>query len=178
MERSHAGQPRAERLRLLGVYLNDHLGGATFGTDLARRLANLPHEPGTAESLRRLAAEIAEDRAHLLDIMKRLDVPVHRHKVVAGWVGEKASRLKTNGRLVRRSPLSLLLELEMLRLGVEGKAAGWRTLREAAETEPNLSKGLLDDLLERAERQRDLLEKLRVEQAAHVFVSDRATERA
>jgi hypothetical protein len=43
-------------------------------------------------------------------------------------MGEKAARLKLNGHLLARSPLSSLEELEMLRLGVEGKAAGWRTL--------------------------------------------------
>ncbi|MDF3292617.1 hypothetical protein [Streptomyces silvisoli] len=75
---------------------------------------------------------------------------------------------------MRRSPLSPLLELEMLRLGVEGKAAGWRTLREAADGEPALSESLLDDLLERAERQRDTLESLRRERAAHVFAPERA----
>jgi hypothetical protein len=36
--------------------------------------------------------------------------------------GEKAGRLKFNGRLPARSPLSNLEELEMLRLGVKGKA--------------------------------------------------------
>jgi hypothetical protein len=43
-------------------------------------------------------------------------------------MGEKAARLKLNGHLLARSSLSSLEEVEMLRLGVEGKAAGWRTL--------------------------------------------------
>jgi hypothetical protein len=37
--------------------------------------------------------------------------------------------------LTSRSPLSNLEELELLRLGVEGKAAGWRTLRVLACTD-------------------------------------------
>ncbi|MGV9847844.1 hypothetical protein ACWDWU_03430 [Streptomyces sp. NPDC003442] len=39
-----------------------------------------------------------------------------------GRPGEKAGRLKPNGRLRRRSGLSTVLELESPRIGVEGKA--------------------------------------------------------
>ena len=52
--------------------------------------------------------------------MAALGVKVRRYKVGA-WVGEKAW-LKFNGRPSARSPLSNLEELEMLRLGVKGKA--------------------------------------------------------
>ena len=73
--------------------------------------------------------------------------------------------LKLNGYLLIRSPLSSLEELEMLRLGVEGKAAGWRTLRVLAETDKRLDSGRLDELIARARRQADLLEDLRVRAA-------------
>ncbi|HEY5356166.1 MAG TPA: hypothetical protein VIJ82_00465 [Streptosporangiaceae bacterium] len=56
--------------------------------------------------------------------MHLLGIPVRTYKVYAGWLAEKAGRLKFNGRLRARSPLSNLVELELLRLGVEGKAAG------------------------------------------------------
>jgi len=58
--------------------------------------------------------------------------------------------------------LSDLEELELLRLGVEGKAAGWRTLRALADTDSRLGPGHLDELMSRARRQTDLLEELRV----------------
>ena len=64
--------------------------------------------------------------------MAVLGLPVRHYKLSAAWAAEKAARLKLNGRLLSRSPLSSLEELEMLRLGVEGKAAGWRTLRALA----------------------------------------------
>src|SRR6185312_11291302 len=121
-----SGQSEAS---MLGIYLNDHLAGATAGTELAHRTARSHRDGQNGATLRRLAAEIAQDRAALLDIMTGLDVKVRRYKVSAAWIGEKAGRLKFNGRLFARSPLSNLEELEMLRLGVEGKAAGWRTLR-------------------------------------------------
>jgi hypothetical protein len=160
------GTSRAEP-DLLGIYLNDHLAGATGGAELARRVAG-SHGGDHADTLRRFAAEVAQDRAALLELMAVLGVPVRGYKVWAAWVGEKAARLKFNGRLLSRSPLSSLEELEMMRLGVEGKAAGWRTLRSLAETDTRLDAGRLDELIARARRQSDLLEKLRVRAANRV----------
>jgi hypothetical protein len=146
---------------LLGIYLNDHLAGATGGVELARRLADVEDE-WSSGTLRRLADEIAEDRATLIAIMAALDVPVRQYKVWAGWLTEKAGRLKLNGHLLTRSPLSRLVELEAMRLGVEGKGAGWRTLRLHADIDHRLDSGQLDGLIERAERQSETLEHLRV----------------
>ncbi|MGI5466866.1 hypothetical protein [Streptomyces sp. CA-132043] len=161
--------PRDDRLALLGVYLNDHLAGATFGTELARRLARSSVAAAPEETLKALATEITADRAALLRIMKDLGIRARGYKAGAGWAAEKAGRLKSNRRLLSRSPLSPLLELEVLRLGVAGKAAGWRTLRELAETDARLDAARLDDLLERADRQAETLEQLRVQQAATSF---------
>jgi hypothetical protein len=149
---------------LLGIYLNDHLAGATGGVDLARRLADVENE-WSGGTLGRLADEIAEDRATLIAIMAALDIPVRQYKVWAGWLAEKAGRLKLNGHLLTRSPLSRLVELEALRLGVEGKAAGWRTLHVRASVDRRLVSGQLDGLIERAERQSETLEHLRVRAA-------------
>jgi hypothetical protein len=100
--------------------------------------------------------------------MHLLGIPVRTYKVYAGWLAEKAGRLKFNGRLRARSPLSNLVELELLRLGVEGKAAGWRTLRVRADKDARLDAGRLDALISRARRQADLLEDLRVRAADQI----------
>jgi hypothetical protein len=112
---------------LLGIYLNDHLAGATSGTELARRVASSSQEVADGELLRRLADDIGSDR---------------------------------------QDPLSSLEELELLRLGVEGKAAGWRTLREMARSDRRLDPARLDELIARARDQAGLLEELRVQAAA------------
>jgi len=161
-----SGQPEVS---MLGIYLNDHLAGATAGTELAHRTARSHRYGKNGGPLRRLAAEIGQDRAALLDIMAALGIKVRRYKVGAAWAGEKAGRLKFNGRLFARSPLSNLEELEMLRLGVEGKAAGWRTLRTLAETDTRLDPGRLDELISRARQQADLLEDLRIGAADQVI---------
>ncbi|MFJ4523594.1 hypothetical protein ACIP4Y_22000 [Streptomyces sp. NPDC088810] len=152
-------------MKLLAIYLNDHLAGATAGTQRVGHLARASRGTALGRALDGVAAEIAEDRATLLEIMRDLDVPVRHYKVWAGWAAEKAARLKGNGRLVRRSPLSTVLELEALRLAVEGKAAGWTTLRRLAPSDERLDPALLDTLLDRAERQQDTVEEWRVHEA-------------
>jgi hypothetical protein len=154
----------------LGIYLNDHLAGSTLGMELAQRIAaSARYLPTSDNVLNRLAAEIKEDRAALLEIMNTLGIRIDGYKVFAAWAGEKAGRLKLNGRLLRRSPLSNLEELEMLRLGVEGKGAGWRTLRAVAERDSRLDAGRLDKLISRAARQAELLERLRSDVAERTF---------
>ncbi len=154
---------------MLGVYLNDHLAGATAGSELANRMARSHRGREESAALDRLAAEIAQDRSALLAVMASLGVTVRGYKVGAAWIGEKASRLKFNGLLLGRSPLSDLEELELLRLGVEGKAAGWRTLRILADTDTRLDAGRLDELISGARSQADQLEELRTRAANRVI---------
>jgi len=156
---------------LLGIYLNDHLAGATGGLELVRRAAAGQQGSPSAPALQHLAEEIEHDRDALLEIMKTLEVPVRQYKVYAAWAAEKVGRLKLNGHLLARSPLSSLVELEALRLGVEGKASLWRTLRQAAANEPRLNTTRLDELLAAAEEQIATLEQMRVQTAAQVFGS-------
>jgi hypothetical protein len=153
-----------ETSALLGIYLNDHLAGATGGTELAKRLAGVENE-WSEGALGRLALEIAEDRETLLAIMADLDVSVRQYKVVAAWAAEKAARLKLNGHILTRSPLSRLVELEAMRLGVEGKAAGWRTLLVRSKVDDRLDSAQLDSLILRASKQSETLERLRVRAA-------------
>ena len=155
---------------LLGVYLNDHLAGATGGLELVRRMA-ASAKPGTETDavMKRLVGEIRADRSALIAMMAALGVKIRGYKVFAAWAGEKAGRLKPNGHLLSRSPLSNLEETEMLRLGVEGKAAGWRTLQVVAQRDSRLDAGQLDELLAGAARQSETLESLRVSLAEQVL---------
>jgi len=155
---------------VLGVYLNDHLGGATMGVELFRR-ASGSAQGSVKVRLQELTTEVERDRESLRTLMGTLGVPVHRYKVLGGWVLEKAARCKPNGRLLRRSPLSDLIELEGLLLGVQGKAAGFRSLRRLADTDTRFNAIHLDELITRAEQQADTLEQLRVSTAARVLTA-------
>ena len=80
-------------------------------------------------------------------------------------IAERLGRLKLNGRLLRRSPLSDLLELETLVVGITGKQALWISLREI----PSIKIEELDQLLERAEEQKRVVENARVTAAKRSF---------
>ena len=159
-------------MELIGIYLNDHLAGATWGTGLAHRVARGPNQVADQATLQRLAGEINADRRALLEIMALLGVPVRHYKTGAAWLGERVGRLKPNGRLRTRSPVSDLEELELLRVGVQGKAAAWRTLRELADRDARLSAAWLDELLTRARAQVDQLEDFRVRAATRLIEAD------
>ena len=124
---------------LIAIYLNDHLAGATGGLELARRALGANRGTEFEAPLERLATEIAEDRAALQDVMTRLEVTQDPLKVWAAWAAEKAGRLKLNGRLAGYSPLSRVVELEMLALGVEGKGALWRALAQTRADDARLA---------------------------------------
>ncbi len=82
---------------LLGIYLNDHLAGATGGAELARRVAGSCSGQGTGSALQRFAAEVAQDRVALLDIMATLGITVRGYKVRVAWIGEKAAAIPSGG---------------------------------------------------------------------------------
>jgi hypothetical protein len=117
--------------RFLEIYLNDHAAAAAAGSTRAARLAKAAgHEPEQAE-LRVLAEEIAEDRDSLLSVMRAVGARRNPLKMVLARAGELAGLAKLNHRLLRRSPLGVLLDLELLRGGVEAKRQLWETLRIA-----------------------------------------------
>ncbi|MFB7784712.1 hypothetical protein ACFC1D_18605 [Streptomyces vinaceus] len=161
--------PAATRQRLLTIYLNDHLAGAGGGVSLIRRMARTQRGTPAGPALAELAGEIAEDRDSLREIMTALDVPARWPGVVMARLAEKAARAKPNGRLAGRSPLSDVLELEAMRLGVEGKASLWRSLRTLAGATAPLDPAAVGRLLDRAERQAAVLERLRVDAVGRTF---------
>jgi hypothetical protein len=154
---------------LLALYLNDHLAGATAGVALLRRTAHTQAGRNRRSALAELAGQVERDRAALKRIMAVLGVPVDRRKVAMGRLAEAAGRMKPNGRLLSRSPLSDVVELETMLLGVRGKAACWRALRALAEDDRRLPVRELDDLVERADRQSDVLEGMRLAAVRSVF---------
>lgn len=154
---------------LLAIYLNDHLAGATGAHELVRRSAVSNRESAYGPFLSELAEQIEEDRQTLIEIMRALGIGIDRLKVTAGWGAEKLGRLKLNGQLLGYSPLSRLVELEGLSLGVGGKLALWRALQQLQPDEPRLAEVDLARLVRRAEQQLDELEANRLSAAAEAL---------
>jgi hypothetical protein len=159
----------------LKIYLEDHFAGATVGNELARRIADQNEGTAYGDVIARISAEIEEDREALREIMDQVGVDPNRIKVAGAWIGEKAGRLKLNGHLVSYSPQSRVVEIEGLELGVTGKLLLWRALKHVTELVAELPAPRLDELIARAERQRQELEDLRLAAVREaVAAADRA----
>jgi hypothetical protein len=152
--------------KLLGIYLNDHLAGSVVGTRLARRIAmhNEGNHYGSEAS--RLAEEIQQDKATLEALMDRLDVRKKKLRLAVAAFTETVGRLKPNGRLVGYSPLSRVIELEALTIGITGKLELWRSLKATGERFDGID---ADELIERAENQRGRARDLRLQAAREAF---------
>jgi hypothetical protein len=144
---------------LIPIYLNDHLAGATGGVELVRRIRDSNREEQDfAEPLARICREIEEDREALAAVMDELEISRDPLKPIGAWVGEKVARLKPNGRLRGYSPLSRVLELEGLAMGITGKMGLWEALRDRSTVAPP---GIdFEQLVLRAEEQRAAVEGL------------------
>jgi hypothetical protein len=149
----------------LAIYLNDHLAGATVGVELARRLrgSNRDH-PDFGEPLASICAAIEVDRTTLEEVMEELGIDRSRLKPAGAWLGEKLGRLKLNGQLRGYSPLSRMVELEGLCIGIDGKTQLWRALAQAL---PGEQLGFdFNALAERAAGQRQRVQDLHLHAAA------------
>ena len=82
--------------------------------------------------------------------------------MAAGWTGEKLGRLKPNAQLRGYSPLSPLVELEGLLMGIHGKLAMWRALAEVTQ-DLGLDRARFEALSARAERQQADVERHRLD---------------
>lgn len=118
--------------KLLGLYLSDHLSGSTAGVSRIQRMAEAYADTPVAADLARVSAELQRERDLLEGLIHDLGVRQRPHRQAAAWLAEHAGRLKLNGRIVRRSPMTMVLEAELMRAAILGKIGGWQTLEELA----------------------------------------------
>ncbi len=73
----------------LDTYLNDHLAGAMFGSDLVEQLRKRSAGSSLGRTLQALAPQIEEDRQTLTDLMQRLGTTGNAVKQATTWLAEK-----------------------------------------------------------------------------------------
>lgn len=161
-----------ERDFFLRDYVQHHLVGSKGGLDLFRRAARTQRDPQTRESLGGIARQVEQERSALEGFAEALGASKGRSWQLLAGLGETLARLKPNGRILRRSPLSDVFELEMLALGVEGKKRGWITMLAVSRHDDRLDRARLEELLESADRQLEELERLRRATAAGLFAGE------
>ena len=154
---------------LLGVYCNDHLAASAGGIELVKRMIGRHRATEHDQPLTQLLAELKDEKSSLESFARALGFPIRQYKQAAARVGEKLSRVKLNGHLLTRSPLSDLVEFEFLASAVRAKRSGFETLRSVAEVESRLDRAELDRLIEQANGQYEWLSHTRRRVAAQVF---------
>jgi hypothetical protein len=157
----------------LAIYLGDHFAGSTVGCELSKRIARQNADGEFGPPLARIRDEIAEDRATLEQVMDALDVRRDKLKSAGAYAGEKLGRLKLNGQWRGYSPLSRVVELEGLALGVTAKKGLWKALGALADQ--RLGEFDFAALAERAERQAEELESLRLKAVELTFGASQRT---
>lgn len=171
---AHGAAAPEERISrdLLGLYLSDHLTGATAGAGRIARMADEAIDTPVYARLSELAEEIRLERAFLRQLIHDLDLRQRPYRQAVSWAAEHAGRLKSNGRLFSRSPLTLVLETELMRSAVMGKLGVWQVLREHAE-ELGLDPGVFEDLARRARAQAGVLDEVHEYLRRRAFREDR-----
>ena len=112
----------------LTVYLRNHDAGARAGRDLFRRAERNQRDRPYAAELTALRVEVEQDAQALRKVLEAEGVQPDRPQSLLLQLGERVARLKPNGSLLRRSPLSDLIEVEAMFDAVRAKAAGWQAL--------------------------------------------------
>jgi hypothetical protein len=147
--------------RWLSLYLRDHHAASAGGVALARRTLGPRHT---------ITQQIARDRKTLEGVMRQLNVPSSASKVALIRMAERLGRLKLNGKLFTRSPLSRIVELEVLLVGIRGKEALWTALRAADANPLGVD---LDALIESARTQAEQVDEQRLGEVAKTFSRSR-----
>lgn len=158
---------------LLGLYLSDHLTGATAGAERIERMAADFIDTPVFPALSELAAEIRGEHLYVRHLIGELGLRRRPVAEAVSWVGERVGRLKSNGSLLKRSPMTLVLEAELMRSAVIGKLGMWQTLEGNAEA-LGLEAEQFRGFAQKAEHQREVLDTVHSYARSRAFRRDRA----
>lgn len=151
--------------RLLRIYMTDQLALGVLWREIARRACSSGDGNPEAAALARVAEAISEDVEVFEQMMRRLGFSTRSPKSVLAVVAERLGRLKLNGHIISRSPLSRFEELDFLLMGIDGKVVLWQNLRDGAGLGERLPDINFERLIERARSQRAELEPFHAQAA-------------
>ena len=143
---------------VLHGHMKTHLMGASGGTAAFERVAHTHGIPEVATGLKAMAEEIKQEREWLRGMMTDVGIEPSAISKLASQGAETVARFRPTLRLLGRSELMDVLQLEALYAAVATKRNGWRYMRQAARAGANLDVAQLDELERWADSQ---LERLR-----------------
>ncbi len=149
--------------RGLGVYLTDHLAGATAGLNLAQMAAEEHRSDEHGAFFGEIASEIKADYEKLERLIAEIGVEQSATKNAAAEIGSKMMAPKFTGG--DDDQLNAFITLETLGMGIEGKLCMWKALKLVDDSNPTLQAYDIDELVGRAESQRERIEAKRLEVA-------------
>lgn len=164
------------------TYLGDHLAASVAAVEMLGSLKAAANEKHAAE-IEALLGEIEMDREALRKILRRAGGEESAIKKAGAWAAEKVALMKFKYHDLGKGSLGEFEALEMLSLGIAGKAGLWKALSVIGlgaaawpSAEPNAGAEAeagevpdLQTLLWRAERQREIVETWRIAKAREIF---------
>jgi len=167
---SNRNNDQPDELNLLRIYLRDHEAAAAGGSELFRRCSKSNQGTPYGAELQRLANEVRRARDDLRDICRQFDVSFSKVGRAMAFAGVAVGRLKMNGRILRYSPLSRVIELETMSSGVLSQLRLWESLLQVAEGDTRLDKAALARHVADANDQLETLRSLHERAADDAFI--------
>jgi hypothetical protein len=117
----------------LATYLSDHLAGSVAALELLDHL--IAREPGSARTqlLATIRSEVEQDQQVLRRALRAAGGKESRVRNALAWLTEKISRAKLRLDDPGNGEFHTFEALEVLALGIQGKAVLWRALAAASE---------------------------------------------
>jgi hypothetical protein len=151
----------------LVTYVNDHLGGAQVAVQLLEATRNQQDDQEFRQFASVLLPEIQADDLVLRRIAEKIASSPNTIKQLGGWLLEKAARLKLGH--TGSASFELFESLELLALGIQGKASLWKALQVASGWDDRLHEYDFENLIRRALDQYGVVENRRLKLAEAVF---------
>ena len=144
--------------------MNDHLAGAVAALELLANLREQHKEEPLGKLLGILRDDIEADKEVLREVMRFLGIEESTVRQTGAWAAEKVARARL--KIAGEQP-GLVLALEGLIMGINGKRMLWRSLAVANVLNP--SKWEFEKLQRRAEDQIERAEAARIQAAQRAF---------
>lgn len=160
----------------LRQYLADHLAGATAGLKRIEKLSEAFMDSPVYEDLAAVAEQIRAEHNFLQELMKRQQFSRPGIAGPALWAGERVARIKSyfpEG--LKITPSVLVFETELMLSAVIGKLHGWRTMLNVSEA-LGVSQGVFQQLVDDAQEQYELLERVHKYARQRAFSEGRETD--
>jgi hypothetical protein len=151
-------------LKNLDIYLNDHLAGAVAALELLANLQEQHKDEPLGNVFGTLKVDIDADKEELREVMRSLGIEESTIRQTGAWAAEKVARARLK---IAGDQPGLVLALEGLIMGINGKRMLWRSL--AVANLLNLSKWDFEKLQRRAEDQIERAEAARIQAAQRAF---------